>query len=126
MFRALGAAFAVAATAAAFIAPATADSPPRARSTCAFVSQIYDFKAIDDYTAIIRTSPSRSFKVTFANSCREMKWALFARVEARPGVCLTAGDKIVVGRNGFFDHCFIRTVEALPPRTRDTASTEPY
>jgi hypothetical protein len=126
MFRALGVACAVALAASAVVGPAVADSPPRARSACAFVSQIYDFKAIDDYTAIIRTSPSRSFKVTFANSCREMKWALFARVEARPGVCLTAGDKIIVGRNGFFDRCFIRTVEALPPKSRDTAAAAPY
>ena len=124
MLKVLGPSFALVATAVA-IAPALADTPPPARTPCAFVDQVYDFKAIDDYTAIIRTSPSRTFKLTFVNSCRELKWALFARVEARPGICLSPGDKIIVGRNGFFDRCFIRTIEALPPRTRDTAPAKP-
>ncbi len=99
----------------ATVAPAMADAPPPARP-CPFVSQIDNFKEIDDYSAIIETGPSRRYKVTFANSCREMRWALFARVEARPGICLSAGDKIVVGRHGFADRCVINTIEQLPPK----------
>ena len=95
--------------------PALADTPPAARP-CPFVSQIDNFKEIDDYSAIIETGPSKRYKVTFMNSCREMRWALFARVEARPGVCLTTGDKIVVGRHGFVDRCVIQSIEQLPPK----------
>src|SRR5215813_9399804 len=85
------------------------------RTPCPFVDQIYNFKDVDDYTAIVWTSPRRGYKLTFFNSCREMKWALFARVEARPGICLSRGDKLVVGRHGFRDHCIIDKIEALSP-----------
>ena len=99
----------------ATVGPAFADTPPAPRP-CPFVSQIDNFKEIDDYSAIIETSPAKRYKVTFMNTCREMRWALFARVEARPGVCLTTGDKIVVGRHGFVDRCVIQTIEQLPPK----------
>lgn len=103
------------------------DAQQRPRSSCAFVDRIYNFKDIDDHTAVIQTSPSRSFKVTFFNSCREMRWALFARVVSRPGICLSRGDKIIVGRHGFQDHCIIDKVEALPPKGQPTpASSTSY
>ncbi len=108
----------LAAVAAAGISvPATAEEPSQPRHMpCPFVDQIYNFKDVDDHTAIVWTSPQRGYKVTFFNSCREMKWALFARIEARPGICLSKGDKIIVGRHGFRDHCIIDTIEALPPK----------
>jgi len=108
----------VAAAAFALAAPTVADDGAQAkpRARCAFVSQINNFKEIDDYTAIIETSPSRRFKVTFFNNCRELRWAIFARVEARPGICLSVGDKIIVGRRGFRDRCVISAIEPLPPR----------
>jgi hypothetical protein len=115
-FLALLSAFATAL--ALFAAPAMADNSPRAG--CVFVRQIYSFKEIDDYSAIIQTSPSRRYKVTFYNSCRELRWAIFARVEARPGICLSRGDKIVVGRHGFRERCYIKSIEPLPPRNRTT------
>mgnify|MGYP003390791770 CR=1 FL=1 len=87
------------------------------RHSCAFVNQIYNFKEIDDRTAIIQTSPRRSFRVTFFNNCREMRWAFSARVEARPGICLSAGDKMIFGHNGFQDRCIISSVEPLPRKT---------
>ena len=97
--------------------PATAEEPAQApRHSCAFVNQIYNFKDVDDYNAIVWTSPRKAYHVTFFNSCREMKWAFFARVEARPGICLSRGDKIVVGRHGFADHCIIDKIEPLPPK----------
>lgn len=120
---------AVAATALTASVPAFADdtSQTRPRSRCAFVRTIDNFKDVDDYTAIIEASPSRRFLVTFFNSCRELKWALFARIEARPGICLGVGDKIVVGRHGFRDRCVIRSIEPLPPRGQPTpASTSTY
>jgi hypothetical protein len=110
---------AFAATFGSFAAPAVAENTP-ARASCAFVRQIYNFKEIDDYSAIIQTSPSRRYKVTFYNNCREMRWALFARVEARPGICLSQGDKIIVGRHGLRDRCVIKSVEPLPPRDSTT------
>jgi hypothetical protein len=97
--------------------PASADESSQApKAPCAFVGQIDNFKEIDDFSAIIETSPNRRYKVTFLNSCRQMRWALFARVEARPGICLSEGDQIVVGRLGFADRCMIETVEALPAK----------
>lgn len=128
MSKAYGAAAVGAALTAAalFGAPASADDPaPRARQACAFVSQIDDFKHVDDYSAILSSSPNRRFRVTFANRCRELRWAQFARIDARPGPCLTPGDILIVGRHGFFDRCYIRTVEAMPPRGQ-AASAKPY
>jgi hypothetical protein len=115
---------AVAAAAVLLAGPAFADPPKR--SSCAFVRQIDNFKEIDDYTAIIETSPNRRFKVTFVNSCRELRWAHFARVDARPGICLRPGDKIIVGRHGFADRCVIRSVEALPPMGQPMPTSAPY
>ncbi len=110
----------------ALAGPALAeDAPQKPRSSCAFVSQIDDFKELDDYSAIISTSPSRRYKVTFFNSCREMRWAIFARVDARPGICLSKGDAIVVGRHGFQDRCVIDSIEALPPKARTTPASQP-
>jgi hypothetical protein len=129
MLRSIGVTIGCGAAAAALlVAPAVAnDQQPKPRSSCAFVRQIDNFKEIDDYTAIIETSPNRRFKVTFVNSCREMRWAHFARVEARPGICLSPGDKIIVGRHGFADRCVIRSVEALPPKGRaQPASLDRY
>ena len=109
----------------AFAAPILADdAPQKPRSSCAFVSQIDNFKEIDDYSAIISTSPNRRYKVTFFNSCREMRWAIFARVEARPGICLSKGDAIIVGRHGFRDRCVIDSIEALPPKARATPASQ--
>jgi Family of unknown function (DUF6491) len=120
----LGAAL-IAASVLVLVGPAAADDPAKkARSSCAFVSQIDNFKEVDDHTAIIETSPNRRFKVTFFNSCRELRWAIFARVESRPGVCLNKGDAIVVGRHGFQERCIIETIEALPPKERLTPAAQ--
>lgn len=85
------------------------------KPSCAFVQMINNFKYVDDRTAIFETGPSRRFKVTFFNSCRELKWAETVRVEAHPGVCLEKGDVVVIGRVGFVpERCFIDKIEALP------------
>lgn len=83
---------------------------------CAFVKQINNFTAVDDRTAIIETSPWRRYKVTFFNTCRELKWAWSIRIDARPGICLTPGDTLIVGRDGIPERCVIQTIEALPPK----------
>jgi hypothetical protein len=101
----------------AAVLPATAlaDDTPTAAS-CVRTQSIDDWRPLDQRSIVVRTSPAKSYKVTFFNSCREMKWALFARVESRPGICLSRGDKIVVGRHGFADRCIIDKIEALPPK----------
>ena len=111
----------VAATGVALAGSATAAPQPRDRG-CAFVDQIYNFKEIDDRTAIVQTSPSRSFKVTFLNSCREMRWAFSARVEARPGICLRPGDKMIFGDRGFQNRCIVSSVEPLPRKVNSSYS----
>ena len=99
-----------------------ADQP--AKPGCAFVRSIDNWKPIDDKTALIYTSPRRKFKVTFFSSCRELKWAIFARLETRPsaGVCLSVGDTLIFGRGALFpngnfqdeERCTISAIEALP------------
>jgi hypothetical protein len=103
--------------AAAMVGPAAADEArKRSPNPCPFVRSIDSFKPVDNYSAIIETSPSRRYLVTFVNSCRELKWAWSARVESRPGLCLRPGDVIVAGRHGFVDRCFIRSITQLPPK----------
>jgi hypothetical protein len=111
----------------ATIAPSlAADEAGQSATPCVFVSQIDHFQYVDDKSAILETSPDKRFKVTFFNSCRELRWAIFARVEARPGICLAKGDKIVVGRvHGIEERCIIDSIEAMPPRIPKSAETAP-
>ena len=110
----IGSAFA----ALALAGPSLADDARRpSPSPCPFVRSIDNFKHVDNYSAIIETSPTKRYLVTFVNSCRELKWAWSARVESRPGICLRPGDVIVAGRNGFVDRCFIRSIAQLPPKS---------
>jgi hypothetical protein len=109
---------------AAVCGPAVAAEEPAKPSSCAFVRSIDSWKPIDDTHAIIYTSPRRKFKVTFFAPCRELKWAIFARIETRPsaGTCLSAGDTLVFGRGGllptrrweFEERCTISAIEPMP------------
>lgn len=93
-------------------------------SSCAFVRSIDYWKPIDDEHAYIYTSPKRKFKVTFFAPCRELKWAIFARLDTRPssGICLSEGDTLVFARGGllpskrweFEERCTITAIEAMP------------
>ena len=96
------------------VGSAASEEPQSNSRPCAFVNQIDNFKAIDERTAIIETSPSRRFKVTFFSTCRELKWAWSIRIDARPGICLSPGDALIVGRDSFTERCIIQTIEALP------------
>lgn len=103
--------------AAVLVGPATADDVRKpSPNPCPFVRSIDNFKPVDNFSAIIETSPTKRYLVTFVNSCRELKWAWSVRVESRPGICLRPGDVIVAGRNGFVDRCFIRSIAQLPPK----------
>jgi hypothetical protein len=96
-----------------------------AASPCVFVDQISHFQYLDDKTALLEVSPSKSFKVTFFNTCRELKWAVSARIEARPGICLGKGDKIVVARDhGVAEHCVVNAIEAMPAKVPVSTSSQ--
>ena len=117
--RGVAVAVAVLATGAAAAEEAKKPTP----NPCPFVRTIDNFKAIDNYTAIIETGPSRKYLVKFVNNCRELKWAWFARVESRPGICLRPGDVIVAGhQNGFVDRCFISSITRLQANAPAPAS----
>jgi len=106
-------------------ATAAADETP-ASSSCARTQSIYDWTPVDTSTIIVRTSPSRGYKVTFAGPCYHMKWSVLARVDTRPttmAVCLARGDVILFGRgprrpdNSFEqeERCVVNSVEAIEP-----------
>jgi hypothetical protein len=103
---------------------APAGDEPAKPSSCAFVRSIDYWKPIDDTHAYIYTSPKRKFLVTFFAPCRELKWAIFARLETRPSssTCLSVGDTIVFARGGalpnrrweFEERCMITAIEPAP------------
>jgi hypothetical protein len=101
--------------------PAADESKP---SSCAFVRSIDRWEPIDDTHAFIYTSPRRKFKLTFFAPCRELKWALAARLDRRPSssTCLSVGDTLVFGRGSLFpdgrwaneERCTITAIEPIP------------
>lgn len=104
-------------------------------SSCAFVRSIDNWKPIDETHAYIYTSPKRKFKVTFFAPCRELKWAIFARLDTRPSssTCLSEGDALVFGRGGvlpskrweFEERCVITKIEAEPLDDKEPVPAKP-
>jgi hypothetical protein len=115
----------------------TADEspPPGKPSSCAFVRTIDYWKPIDDDNAYIYTSPRKKFKVKFATPCRELKWAIFARLDTRvsAGVCLSVGDTLIFGRGGllpshqfeFEERCMITAIEPVAADEKETMPSKP-
>ncbi|MBP6014569.1 MAG: hypothetical protein KBA31_20240 [Alphaproteobacteria bacterium] len=111
-----------------------ADEPAKP-SSCAMVRSIDSWTQIDETHAYIHTSPRRKFKITFVAPCRELKWAIFARVDTRlsAGMCLSAGDALVFGRGTSFaddrfefeERCTIRAVEAVPFEQKEPIPAKP-
>jgi len=107
----------------------SADAPAQP-SSCAFVRSIDYWKPIDKENAYIYTSPRRKFKVKFFAPCQELNWAVFARLDTRPGghVCLSPGDALIFGRGtivprdrslgrerfGIEERCVITAIEPVP------------
>jgi hypothetical protein len=90
---------------------------------CAFTDRLSGWEAVDNSTAIVEMGVSHRYKVSFIGDCREMRDSLFAKVETRPGLCLSAGDRITFGNpHGIKDTCVIQSVEKLPPRGSTPAS----
>lgn len=104
-------------------------------SSCAFVRSIDYWKPIDEENAYIYTSPKRKFKVKFFAPCRELKWAIFARLDTRPSsaVCLSVGDTLVFGRGTLFpthrfefeERCTITAIEAVPLDEKEPLPDKP-
>ena len=121
-------------TAAGASAAVAADEPAKP-SSCAMIRSIDYWKPIDDTHAIIYTSPRRKYKVTFFAPCRELKWAIFARLDTRPssGLCLSAGDTLIFGRGSLFpshrfefeERCTITAVEPLPFEDKEAMPPKP-
>lgn len=111
-------------TAAILAGEAQATEEKAQPSSCAFVRSIDRWEPIDETHAYIFTSPRRKFKVTFFAPCRELKWAIFARLDTRPSssTCLSVGDTLVFGRGSllptnrweFEERCTITAIEAMP------------
>lgn len=113
----------VAAFSLAAIAPAIAEEQKPRHDACPFTRQLRNWKDVDNYTAIIEAGVNQRYKVTFMNDCREMKWAIFAKIESRPGICLSSGDRITFGpRHGIPSTCIVQSVEKLPPSGPTPAS----
>ena len=93
-------------------------------NSCAFVRTIDSWTSIDEDHAYLYTSPRHKFKVKFFAPCRELKWAIFARLETRPSsaVCLSVGDTLIFGRGAlmpsrrfeFEERCTITEIEPQP------------
>jgi hypothetical protein len=116
-------AFVVAAFSLVAIGPAFADDQKPRQQGCAFTDRLRSWKDVDNFTAILEMGFNKRYKVTFFNDCREMKWAVFAKVESRPGLCLSSGDRITFGRRpGIASTCVIQSIEKLPPREPTPAS----
>lgn len=116
----------LAAFGAALGGPVLADDQPAPapQSSCAFTRSVDSWKVIDEESIYLFTSPQTRFKVTFMAPCREVKWAVFARVDSRPRgkVCLSAGDALIFGREspmsrdrlGLEERCVIKSIEPAP------------
>ena len=110
-----------------------ADEPAKP-SSCAFVRSIDRWEPIDDTHAFIYTSPRRKFKLTFFTTCRELKWALGARLDRRASssTCLSVGDTLVFGRGTLFpngrwadeERCTITAIEPVPLDSAKPAAPE--
>jgi hypothetical protein len=116
-------------------AATAADDAEKSKPSCAFVRSIDSWKPIDDTHAYIYTSPRRKFKVTFFAPCRELKWAIFARVQTRAssGMCLSAGDELIFGRGAVFptnrwefeERCVITAIEGVPYDDKEPLPEKP-
>lgn len=97
--------------------PAIAEDQKPRHDACPFTDRLRNWTDVDNHTAILETGVNRRYKVTFMNDCREMRFAIFAKVQSRYGICLRPGDRISFGaRSGIPSDCVISTIERLPPR----------
>jgi hypothetical protein len=106
-------------------APAFADEQKPTHNVCPFTDRLRHWTDVDKHTAIVEMGPNQRYKVTFVNDCDDMRFAIFAKVQSRPGICLSPGDRITFGpRHGIAEVCVISTVEQLRPAGPTPVSSE--
>src|SRR5690349_4341144 len=77
--------------------PAFADEQKPTHNACPFTDRLRHWTDVDKHTAIVEMGPNQRYKVTFISDCDDMRFAIFAKVESRPGICLSPGDRITFG-----------------------------
>lgn len=96
-------------------APVWADDAKLHHEACPFTDRLRHWQDVDNSTAIVEAGVNQRYKITFMNDCREMRYAIFAKVRSH-GLCLTPGDRIDFGpRHGIPNTCVVQSIEALPP-----------
>ena len=116
-------AFAAAAASLVGATASFADDQKPSHNACPFTDRLRHWQNVDKQTAIVEMGVNQRYKVTFVNDCSEMKFAIFAKVESRPGLCLSPGDRITFGpRHGIPSTCVVSSVEQLPPPGTTPAS----
>lgn len=96
-------------------ADASADQDRTARGeTCINAGRLDRIRRIDDQTVILRSSPSKRYRVTLKAPCRELRF--HRPVTLNGGTCIHRGDRLVVHRpEGFKQYCVIDSIEFIPP-----------
>ena len=116
-------AFVLAALSTAAVAPAFADDQPSHHNACPFTDRLRHWSDVDNHTIIVEMGVNQRYRVTFMNDCREMRFAIFANVISRPGICLSPGDRIsFASHSGIPSDCVVQSVDKLPPRGTTPAS----
>ena len=107
--------------------PVWADDAKPHHEGCPFTDRLRQWQDIDNTTAIVEAGVNQRYKITFINDCREMRYAIFAKVQSH-SLCLTPGDRIEFGPpHGIPNTCVVQSIEALPPREPLTpAPTQPH
>ncbi len=113
---------AAAASASVLSAAAQSAAPEAPPERCLFNRSIDGFKQAER-ASVILSQGTRDFRVTFRSPCREMPWAqTIATVSIGGGLCLQAGDKIVLSPpSGIQETCYIATIAYVPKPGEDGA-----
>jgi hypothetical protein len=94
------------------------------KPTCAWARYIDSFKMIDERTVILEQSPSRRYKATLANRCRDLKFEWRIAVKSHDS-CLRPGDALIVQSPGDFKtRCYIKDIVLLPKQEPDQPADE--
>src|SRR5882724_4421549 len=97
--------------------PARADDAAPHQEACPFTDRLSHWKDVNKSTIIVDMGVTHHYKVTFVGDCNESRYAMFAKVRSKPGICLSAGDTITFREphHNFETVCVVQSVEQLPP-----------
>ena len=86
---------------------------------CAWARHVDNFKLVDDKTAILTQGVSRKYKVTFLNSCRDLRFEERIAIDTTSS-CIEKGDALIVGgAGGITTRCVIVDIARLPKEEKD-------